>query len=206
MKEQHLNCGEVVPRSVLDTATESLTVAIEAVKRETALANQYRDERDKLAAECAAMKAVIYPIANEYTDCECTDRPVWYVVNPRQMMSPSASSVCSMFHGPFWSRERAEEFMSSTRYRYGDKASVFCTSLHHYPEMSRLFDASKNLETPATDAAIAYLKAQGVDLSANELKALAERSRAEAPVAAEHIHSAALYLMTIAAELRAGVK
>ncbi|MGA8121091.1 hypothetical protein [Rouxiella badensis] len=63
---------------------------------------------------------------------------------------------------------------------------------------------SATIHVPNTSSAIAEFKAQGVDLSANELKALAERSRAEAPVAAEHIHSAALYLMTIAAELRAG--
>lgn len=66
---------------------------------------------------------------------------------------------------------------------------------------NRAYEASS-----PTDATIAEFKAQGVDLSANELKALAERSRADAPVAAEHIHSAALYLMIIAAELRAGVK
>lgn len=111
-------------------------------------------ERDALLAENAALKEIIHPIANQNTDVECTDRPVWYVCDPRQMMSPTASSLCHMFHGPFWSRERAEEFLENTSYRYGKKASVFCKSLYHYPEMRKLFDASKNLATSAALAAI----------------------------------------------------
>ncbi|KAB8312972.1 hypothetical protein EH228_04660 [Erwinia endophytica] len=111
-----------------------------------------------LAAENVVMKNIIHPIANEHTNVECTDRPVWYVCDPRQMMSPDASSLCSMFHGPFWSRERATDFMKNTCYRYGKNASVFCTSLYHYPEMRNLYDASKELKTPATDAAIRRLQ------------------------------------------------
>ena len=140
-----------------------MAVAKEANEHAKLGVSALAEERAKLAAECAYLKKVIHPIANEHTDCECTDRPVWYVVNPRQMMRPSASEVCHMFHGPFWSRERAEEFMSSTRYRYRDNASVFCKSLYHYPEMRGLYDASKAMKTPAADAAIAEFKAQGVD-------------------------------------------
>ncbi|HEJ7996842.1 TPA: hypothetical protein SMI16_002271 [Serratia liquefaciens] len=113
---------------------------------------------DALAVENAAIKEIIHPIANQNTDVECTDRPVWYVCDPRQMMSPTASSLCHMFHGPFWSRERAEEFLENTSYRYGNKAQVFCKSLYHYPEMRKLFDASKNLATPATSAALADIE------------------------------------------------
>ena len=118
---------------------------------------------DALAVENAGLKEIIHPIANQNTDVECTDRPVWYVCDPRQMMSPTASALCHMFHGPFWSRERAEEFLENTSYRYGNKASVFCKSLYHYPEMRKLFDASKNLATAATDAALAAIEARGVE-------------------------------------------
>jgi hypothetical protein len=122
-----------------------------------------------LVAENEKLKSALHPIANEHSDCECTDRPVWYVVNPRQMMSATASNVCSMFHGPFWSRERADEFLENTRYRYGDKASVYCKSLYHYPEMRALYDASAEIETPVTDAFTAELRAQGVSLAISHL-------------------------------------
>lgn len=122
-----------------------------------------------LLGENEKLKSVLHPIANEHSDCECTDRPVWYVVNPRQMMSATASNVCGMFHGPFWSRERADEFLENTRYRYGDKASVYCKSLYHYPEMRALYDASAKIETPNTDAFTAELRAQGVEQAADEL-------------------------------------
>ncbi|MCE9886519.1 hypothetical protein [Obesumbacterium proteus] len=128
---------------------------------------QQRDELEKKMAEVVAenvgLKGALHPVANEHSDCECTDRPVWYVVNPSQMMSAKASSVCSMFHGPFWSRERANEYLENTRYRYGDKVSVYCKSLYHYPEMRALYDASKNIKTPATDSFLAEAQAQGVD-------------------------------------------
>jgi tRNA-dihydrouridine synthase len=90
------------------------------------------------------------------------------------MMSPSASALCHMFHGPFWSRERAEEFLENTNYRYGNKASVFCKSLYHYPEMRRLFDASKNLSTPSTSSALAEV-ADGIIANHQELNAELEQ-------------------------------
>lgn len=162
---------------------------------------------DALAVENAGLRAIIHPIANQNTDVECTDRPVWYVCDPRQMMSPTASSLCHMFHGPFWSRERAEEFLENTSYRYGNKASVFCKSLYHYPEMRKLFDASKNLATPATDAALAAIRtnymAEGAEIVASKAHVIYQERHKSGD-----FESAGKYLTTnkfannIAAELR----
>ncbi|GEM_PF-1339931 len=57
-------------------------------------------------------------------------------------------------------------------------------------------------ETPATDAFLAEVRAQGVDVAISELNQLAERSEKEAPIAAEHHCSAAMYLQLFAAQLR----
>lgn len=57
-------------------------------------------------------------------------------------------------------------------------------------------------ETPATDAFLREVRAQGIDAASAELNQLAERSEKEAPIAAEHHRSAALYLQLLAAELR----
>lgn len=61
-------------------------------------------------------------------------------------------------------------------------------------------------ETPATDAFLAEVRAQGVDAAIEELNQLAERSEKEAPIAAEHHRSAALYMKLFAAQLRKGVQ
>ncbi|MDV1944438.1 eae-like domain protein [Enterobacter kobei] len=63
-----------------------------------------------------------------------------------------------------------------------------------------------NPETPATDAFLAEVRAQGVDAAIEELNQLAERSEKEAPIAAEHHRSAALYLQLLATQLRKGVQ
>lgn len=63
-----------------------------------------------------------------------------------------------------------------------------------------------DIETPATDAFLAEVRAQGVDAAIEELNQLAERSEKEAPIAAEHHRSAALYMKLFAAQLRKGVQ
>lgn len=60
------------------------------------------------------------------------------------------------------------------------------------------------VETPATDAFLAEVRAQGVDLAIAELNQLAERSEKEAPVGAGHHRSAALFLQLISTQLRKG--
>ncbi|EOW6433499.1 hypothetical protein ACOZWC_002946 [Cronobacter turicensis] len=62
--------------------------------------------------------------------------------------------------------------------------------------------AKPEIETPATDAFLREVRAQGIDAASAELNQLAERSEKEAPIAAEHHRSAALYLQLLAAELR----
>lgn len=59
-------------------------------------------------------------------------------------------------------------------------------------------------ETPATDDYLNSVRAEGVDISVAELKALAKRSIEQAPNASESIHASALYLITIAEQLRSG--
>lgn len=59
-------------------------------------------------------------------------------------------------------------------------------------------------ETPATDALLNAVREEGVDIAVHELKELAKRSSQYSPKASENIHAAALYLMTLAAQLRAG--
>lgn len=61
-------------------------------------------------------------------------------------------------------------------------------------------------ETPATDAFLAEVRAQGVDAAIEELNQLSERSEKEAPIAAEHHRSAALYLQLLSTQLRKGVQ
>jgi len=166
---------------------------LEVVKAER---DAQQKRADALAVENAALKEIIHPIANQNTDVECTDRPVWYVCDPRQMMSPTASALCHMFHGPFWSRERAEEFLENTSYRYGNKAQVFCKSLYHYPEMRKLFDASKNLATPATDAALAANRtnymAEGAEIVASKAQVIYQERHKSGD-----FESAGKYLTTI---------
>ncbi|ELY2676725.1 hypothetical protein QMW77_18290 [Cronobacter sakazakii] len=59
-------------------------------------------------------------------------------------------------------------------------------------------------ETPAIDAFLREVKASGIDAASAELNQLAERSKKEAPIAAEHHRSAALYLQLFAGHLRQG--
>ncbi|WP_275213398.1 hypothetical protein [Citrobacter freundii] len=59
-----------------------------------------------------------------------------------------------------------------------------------------------DIKTPATDAFLAEVRAQGVDIAIAELKQLAHRSEKEAPIAAEHHRSAALYLQLFSSQLR----
>lgn len=59
---------------------------------------------------------------------------------------------------------------------------------------------------PVTDAFLGDVLAQGVDAAIEELNQLAERSEKEAPIAAEHHRSAALYMKLFAAQLRKGVQ
>lgn len=58
-------------------------------------------------------------------------------------------------------------------------------------------------ETPATDSVLREIRAQAVDAASDELKDLATRSEG---ASSEHIHAAALYLMTISYGIRAGVR
>lgn len=62
--------------------------------------------------------------------------------------------------------------------------------------------AKPEIKTPATDTFLAEVRAQGVDIAIAELKQLAHRSEKEAPIAAEHHRSAALYLQLFSSQLR----
>lgn len=57
---------------------------------------------------------------------------------------------------------------------------------------------------PYTDAFLAEVRVQGIEVAITELNQLAERSEKEASVAAKHHRPAALYLHLVAARLRKG--
>lgn len=65
---------------------------------------------------------------------------------------------------------------------------------------------SIRVDTAATDAFLAEVRASAVDAAIEELNQLAERSEKEAPIAAEHYRSAALFFKLFAAQLRKGVQ
>ena len=102
-------------------------------------------EIERLNAEVELLRAIIRPIANSHTDNEGTDKPVWWILDPEQMMSPSFSRIYNMFYGPFWSREYANKFFTSTRHRYGAKAGVYSGSANSSEHMKELYQASAML-------------------------------------------------------------
>ncbi|MCE1523650.1 hypothetical protein LWU38_10060 [Enterobacter hormaechei] len=61
-------------------------------------------------------------------------------------------------------------------------------------------------ETPATDAFLAEVRESVVNGAIEELNQLVERSEKEAPIAADHYRSAALYLKLFADQHRKGVQ
>ncbi|MDK9887848.1 hypothetical protein NVS08_20080 [Enterobacter kobei] len=86
---------------------------------------------------------------------------------------------------------------------------VYQAGADEVPELAMLSAYTKlrdGLKTPATDAFLAEVWAQGADAAIEELNQLAERSEKEAPIAAEHHRSAALYLQLLATQLRKGVQ
>jgi hypothetical protein len=60
---------------------------------------------------------------------EGTSEPWWMIIDPHQMMSPSASEVAMrMITGPFFSREEAQSVLNSRRHHYSKRAVVWCSS------------------------------------------------------------------------------
>lgn len=63
------------------------------------------------------------------TEDESTAEPWWLIIDPKQMMSPKASTVAiQMITGPFFSREEAENVLKSRRYNFSSRARVWCHS------------------------------------------------------------------------------
>lgn len=91
---------------------------------------------------------LIRKIANSHTSNEGTDKPIWWIIDPRQMMSPCVHDVYSMFKGPFFSREAATEYMESHRYRYGKHVKVYCGSCNDAPEFRDLYRLSQTMTPP----------------------------------------------------------
>lgn len=75
-----------------------------------------------------------------------------------------------------------------------------------HEELDAGYPLNMDVETPDTDAFLAEVRASAVDAAIEELNQLAERSEKEAPIAAEHHRSAALYMKLFAAQLRKGVQ
>lgn len=83
-------------------------------------------------------------------DNEITGYPFWIIVDPRQLMSPTVSSLGSMVKGLFFSRENADAYIASHRHRYSKRVGVFCCSGNDSPEYRALYAASRKLQAPAT--------------------------------------------------------
>lgn len=60
---------------------------------------------------------------------EGTNAPFWVIIDPHQMMRANAQEVAlNMIRGVWFSRESAEEHFRECRYRYGERAQVWCLS------------------------------------------------------------------------------
>lgn len=68
---------------------------------------------------------------------ESTAYPVWGIVRK------AGFGHHAWLAGPYFSRASATEYLESHRYRYGEKAFVFCFSGHDSPGYREVYDASK---------------------------------------------------------------
>ncbi|EPL3245910.1 hypothetical protein ACLO7L_15190 [Enterobacter hormaechei] len=87
--------------------------------------------------------------------------------------------------------------------------AVFITDDHYEQcplEVQKIIRSLAVMQIPAYKSFLAEVRAHGVDIAIAELNKLAQRSEKEAPIAAEHHRSAALYLQLFAAQLRKGVQ
>jgi hypothetical protein len=62
------------------------------------------------------------------SDCEGTRSPWWFIIDPRQNFRCDPHEIASMITGPFFSRERASNFLKATRYNFGRNPVVYCAS------------------------------------------------------------------------------
>lgn len=65
---------------------------------------------------------------------EATEAPWWVILDPWQMMLPSAEQLADMVTGPFFSRESADRELLLNRHRYGNRAVVYCMTGRWSPE------------------------------------------------------------------------
>ncbi len=103
----------------------------------------------ELAAEREANKKLreaVGPVAASI-DVEATDIPVWYIVDPKQIMRLDIGFLMSMITGPFFSRQSAEDHLTARRHAYTDNAKVWCDSAFRSSEYVALYKASKALRS-----------------------------------------------------------
>ena len=81
----------------------------------------------------------------ESEDVEATAYPIWFILDPTQMMKPDCFHLASMISGPFFSRKSATETLKSTRYNYGKHAVVYCASGTDSREWRDLYNSSMKL-------------------------------------------------------------
>lgn len=96
--------------------------------------------------------------------------------------------------------ENHDEYVNQDDYLYAGIPMDYVSEINAY--VSRDVEAENPFKE--TDAFLAEVRASAVEGVIAELKQLAERSEREAPIAAEHHRSAALYLQLFAAQLRQG--
>lgn len=59
---------------------------------------------------------------------ESSVAPWWVIIEPKQNMSLDIFQSASQVTGPFFSRESAQEFLTSARHDFSKRAVVFCMS------------------------------------------------------------------------------
>ena len=77
-------------------------------------------------------------------DNECTNCPVWFVIDPRHDWisgeTISVRDIGLMFDGPFFSREEATNYLGRNRHTYTSAAIVYCKSGHASPRYRAAFE------------------------------------------------------------------
>jgi hypothetical protein len=108
---------------------------------------------------------------------EGTASPYWLIIDPRQNMRCSIDEAASQITGPFFSRESATHFLDNTRYRFSNKAKVYCHSAHDsylYDQLCRAISDEKEkneVQSPKSKAinAIMNLKMDAEKMTINPI-------------------------------------
>lgn len=74
---------------------------------------------------------------------EGSANPWWAIVDPKQNMSMDIYTAAGQITGPFFSREEAQDFLTSTRYNFSSRAKVFCFSGYNSPQYRKAINEAE---------------------------------------------------------------